>query len=103
MITNADIIKLKKVFATKEDLVAMEKRQDEKFATKDDLTKFATKDDLKGYANKEDIIKFKDAILKEIRDMRDEVALVIGYKDQIEDHEDRIDVLEKVVKISPSL
>lgn len=56
---------------------------------------FATKDDLKNYATKADIVSFKDAILKEIRDMRDEVALVIGYKDQIEDHENRIDVLEK--------
>ena len=78
MITDADITKLKTIFATK-----------------DDLKLYATKDDLKEYANKKDIIEFKDAILKEIRDMRDEIALVIGYKDQIEDHEDRIEVLEK--------
>ena len=71
MITDADIAKLKIVFVTKDDLSAMEKRQ------------------------KDERISFKDAILKEISDMRDEVALVIGYKDQIEDHEDRIELLEK--------
>lgn len=73
--------------------------------TDEDITKlktiFATKDDLKKYANKNDIIEFKDIILKEIRDMRDEVVLVIGYKDQIEDHEDRIELLEKVTKTTP--
>ncbi len=79
MITDADIAKLKIVFVTKDDLSAMEKRQ------------------------KDERISFKDAILKEISDMRDEVALVIGYKDQIEDHEDRIELLEKIVKVSPSL
>lgn len=31
MITDADIKKMKKVFVTKNDLVAMEKRQDKKF------------------------------------------------------------------------
>lgn len=55
MITDADIKKMKKVFATKDDLAAMEKRQNQKFSTKDDLVemekrqdqKYATKDDLK--------------------------------------------------------
>lgn len=45
---------------------------------------------------RKDIVEFKDAILKEIRDMRDEVALVIGYKDQIEDHEDRLEVVPAI-------
>lgn len=42
----------------------------------------------------EKIISFKDAILKEIRDLREEVTIVTGYKDQIEDHETRIEKLE---------
>lgn len=38
-ITDKDVIKLKGVFATKEDL--------NRFATKDDISRFATKDELK--------------------------------------------------------
>lgn len=37
MITDNDVKKLANVFATKNDLVAMEARQDKKCATKDDL------------------------------------------------------------------
>jgi len=61
MITDKDIEKLKKVFATKDDLIGMEKRFDKKFATKDDLKRFATKKDLKkelsAYATKDDLKK----------------------------------------------
>lgn len=63
-------------------------------------TIFATKNDLKNYATKADIVSFKDVILKEIKDMREEVTLVIGYKDQIEDHEDRIEKIEKHLHFS---
>lgn len=42
------------------------------------------------------ILSFKDEILHEIKGLREEIALVIGYKDQIEDHEVRIEALEKV-------
>lgn len=104
-ITQDDINILKKVFVTKDDFKRFATKEDLKrfatkddlkgFATKNDLARFATKDDLKNYATRADIVSFKDAILKEIRDMRDEVALVIGYKDQIEGHEDRIEKIEK--------
>lgn len=46
------------------------------------------------------LIEFKDAILKELKDMREEVALVTGYKDQIEDHEIRLETVEKHLNIS---
>lgn len=46
MITDADVKKLKAVFATKDDLVSMEKRQNARFTTKDDLNRFPTKLDL---------------------------------------------------------
>ena len=72
---NQDDIKLlKSVFATKDDLVAMEKRQDAKYVTKNDLStmekrvdsklvamekrqdaKYATKDDLKQFATRVEI------------------------------------------------
>lgn len=84
MITDADVKKLKKVFTTK-----------------DALKRLATKDDLKTYATKSDMISFKDEILHEIKGLREEVTLVIGYKDQIEDIDFRVERLEKFTKIPP--
>ncbi len=52
MITDDDIKKLSKVFATKDDLKSMEARQDNKYATKDDLKQF-----------KEDILESVDGKL----------------------------------------
>jgi hypothetical protein len=82
MITDADIKKLSKVFATKDDLKAMESRQDAKFATRDDLKKFATRDDLKKFATKDDLKALatkedlkplaKDADLKSVKKTLDE-------------------------------
>lgn len=54
MITDADIKKMKAVFATKEDLEGI----DAKMATKDDLKRFATKEDLKAFATKENLKLF---------------------------------------------
>lgn len=76
MLTNKDINILKEIFVTKEDL-------------RNELNKYATKDDL---------INFKDAILSEILAMRDELRVVIGYRDQIEDHEVRIEKIETKVR-----
>lgn len=64
---------------------------------------FATKDDLKGIKQeikeeiKEEIIIFKDEILHEIVAFREEMAVIIGYSDRIENHDQRIEKLEKVV------
>lgn len=44
---------------------------------------------------KEDITLFKDQILKEIIDLRDDVTVVTSYRDMIEDHAIRIHNLEK--------
>ena len=43
-----------------------------------------------------DIAGFKSEILGEIKKLREEVTVVTGYKDQIEDHEKRITKLEQV-------
>jgi len=37
------------------------------------------------------LAQFKDDLIKEIKDLRDDVTLVTGYKDQIEDHDYRIE------------
>lgn len=91
MLTKKDLEKLKEIFATKDDLKAMEDRQDQKFATKEDIVNL-----------KENIISFKDAILKEIGDLRDEVTIIGGSRDMIEDHDIRIEKIEKHLKLSTS-
>ena len=93
MITDADIKKIEKAFekkfATKDDL--------KRFATKNDLKRFATKDDLKNYATRDDLINFKDSILNEIIKLREDIEVVIGYRDMIENHDQRIEKLETTV------
>lgn len=63
------------------------------FKIKELLDNYSTKTDFKEL--REDIVKFKDEILDEIRDLREEVTVVTGYKDTIEDHENRIVSLEE--------
>ncbi|MBI5122227.1 hypothetical protein HZA75_00045 [Candidatus Roizmanbacteria bacterium] len=117
MITDVDIKKMKKVFATKEDLKKFATKDDlkkfitkedfkvesKKFATKEDLEvaleKYATKDDLLNVTKelKNDILDFKDSILHEIIKLREDITVVIGYSDRIEDHDQRIEKLETAV------
>ncbi len=84
MITDADITKLKQVFATKDDL--------KQFATKDDLKQFATKDDLKQFATKDDLKQLREDIIHDVADMLDNKIGPI-----LNNHESRIDRLEKSV------
>jgi len=102
MITDADIKKLKAVFATKNDLKAMEQRFDRKFATKDDLKRFATKDDLKAFASKNDLMSMEIRLKKEI------VGAVVDYLQHniipiLNEHDKRLDRLEKRVGGFPAL
>lgn len=43
---------------------------------------------------KNDILDFKDQIMHELNKIRDDIAVVVGYRDRIEDHEVRIETLE---------
>lgn len=70
----------------------------ETFATKDEL-----KEELKKYATKADIVTFKDEILHEIVKLRDEVAIVGGQRNMLEDHDQRIETIEKHLHIQPGL
>ncbi len=49
------------------------------------------------FATKDEVVQFKDQILKEIKDLRDDVTVVVGYRDTIEDHEQRITKLERPI------
>ena len=48
---------------------------------------------------KDRIYKSEDKILKELADMRDELTITSGYSDRLENHEERIEILEKQVLI----
>ena len=82
MITDKDIAKLKQVFSTKDDLKEMEDRQDKKYASKDDL------------------IKFKDEILGEIVKLREDSTMDTGTRDTVEDHETRLEKVEKHLNLT---
>ncbi len=73
MITDADIKKLERVFATKKELA--------------DTTN----------SLRRDIVDFKDSILSEIIKLREDIEVVIGYRDMIENHDQRIEKLETTV------
>ena len=47
---------------------------------------------------KNDIVTFKDQILGEIKSLREEVTIVTSYRDKIEDHEERLEKLEKRIR-----
>lgn len=89
MITDVDVKKLKKVFATKDDL--------KRFATKDDL-----KDGLKD--QREFLLDAMDGKLKRqkeeiVEEVSQEVAKAFGPI--LSDHEQRIDRVEKTLHLSP--
>ena len=50
----------------------------------------------------EKLTRFKDEILHEIVDLRDDVAVITGYRDMIEDHEIRLTSVEKTLKKEPA-
>ena len=64
---------------------------------------FATKSELHSEVGslrlelKNDLVNFKDAILHEILALRDELSIVLGYREQIENHEHRLEKLEKKI------
>lgn len=70
--------------------------------TKKDKSEFVEEIN-KVFATKHDLIQFKDDILFEIKAMREELAVVIGYRQRIEDHEERIEVLEQQSKKKTSI
>ena len=86
MITDADVKKISKVFATKDDLKGFATKDDLKnFATKDDLKGFATKDDLKNFATKDDLKSFakKDDLSDLEESMNQKLEKIYNLLDRI--------------------
>ena len=88
MLTKKDIQTLKDTFATKEDLNSV----------KEDLN--SLREDFRELRN--DVLTFKDELMFQILAMRDELSVVIGYRNHIEDHEIRIEKLEDEILTNKS-
>ena len=69
MITDTDIKKLKKVFATKDDLKDL--------ATKKDLQVYATKKDLQAHATKKDLQQTSNVLTNSLRTVTSELVELI--------------------------
>ena len=116
-LNQADINLLKKTFATKDDLKSFATKDDLKtFATKDDLKPikdslktFATKDDfqsikndLKSFATKDDLNKKLKPIEKNIKKIKDDINMVIGFFDrEYMSLKARVKRIEEFLKIPP--
>lgn len=92
MITDKDVTKLKKVFATKKDLEKLKKD-------------FLTKDDAKSFATKEDLRKTSDGIINEIQTVIEMVGKSLEndreQNDILEHHGRQIDRLND--KVFPTI
>jgi len=51
---------------------------------------------------KNDILQFKDDILHEIIGLREDMAILTGYRGQLENHENRLEVVENHLGIPQS-
>ncbi len=86
MLTKTDYTNLQKEFVTKKEF----------YHTANELIELikATGESIKKEL-KEEIVQFKDDILHEIIALREEVTIVVGYRDMLEEHQTRITKLEK--------
>ena len=82
MLTTTDLKKIKEI--TRDEIQTELRKELKKYATKDDL--FHVAQELKKEL-KSDILDFKDSILHEIIKLREDITIVIGYSDRIEDHD----------------
>ena len=76
---------------TKKDRQQLVQDFKEVFVTKDDL-----KNELKDLASKNDLVKFKVEILGEITKLREDSTIDTGVRDQVEDHDRRLENLELI-------
>jgi hypothetical protein len=86
MLTTTDLKQIKRLIKGLLNETFQETRRE--FAMKADLVQLK-------HELKDDIVKFKDDILHEIVDLRDDFAVLTGYRDMIEDHDQRITKLEE--------
>lgn len=108
MITDKDIVKLKEVFATKEDLEKLDLKTASSFAdnekriTKIDVEISSLKKDVSSLKKdvseiKDHLLTMEDNILGAINKIQNENAITSTYRPKLENHEQRISKLETVV------
>lgn len=104
MLTTTDLKKIKEI--TRGEIQTELRKELKKYATKNDLSNVTkelidliysfrteSKEDNKKTSQelkselKNDILDFKDSILHEIIKLREDITVVIGYSDRIEDHD----------------
>lgn len=101
MITTRDITKLKTVFVTKQEFAHSIEELMEYIRLVNEATKKELRTEIATSKNnlREEIILFKDEILHEIIKIREDFAVLTGYRNMIEDHEQRITKIEKVAQL----
>ncbi len=91
-LNSADLKLLKGLFATKKDLVSMEKRQDSKYATKGDLVSMEKRQDQK-YASKNDLAAMEKRIENRIDDLEERVVkYTVGTDSRLGTIEDELGI-----------
>ncbi len=91
MITDKDIIKLKSVFATKEDLERLEIRTGESFIEVNNKI-----DNLENQFKdlKNEVLNMEDHIIRELKSMQLDQQASLSHRREIADHETRITNIE---------
>ena len=91
MITDKDIIKLKSVFATKEDLERLEIRTGESFIEVNNKI-----DNLENQFKdlKNEVLNMEDHIIRELKSMQLDQQVSLSHRREIADHETRITNIE---------
>ena len=70
------------------------------FSTKSDLKRFITKDDLKYLPTKDDFYQKMDEVMGELQTIREEQTMLSGIQIKVNDHEDRIEVIEDKLNLT---
>lgn len=101
MLTKSDFKQLKKIFVTKDEFKEELNKVHQEFGRV--RGQFGRVDgefekidrEFKNLRN--DIVQFKDDILSEIVKLREDMIVIAGYRPMLENHEERIERLEKAV------
>lgn len=65
----------------------------------EELTRKIVKDEIKHLPSKDDFYTRMDKLMHKLNSIGEEVTVVSSYKDQIEDHETRIEKIEQTLNL----
>ena len=61
------------------------------------------KDDIKHLPSKEEFYASEDRLMTELKAFREEMTILSGLHQKVNDHEERIENIEEVLKIQPAI